>query len=159
VSFPLEWHRKFLPFNLASHGSPSMLATASASTGVDVAGGITSAYSYPAYMFSDGKLTPTRISPKERQIFPMASTEFERAWSLLCATGAFVPVVNVDYYVVGHIGAVSEGFEKLFVPRGFSRGDLDSIVKADGLFTSAMAIQTAPDLRTSSRHASSGSGC
>jgi hypothetical protein len=81
-------------------------------------------------MFSKDKLAPTRISPKEGQMCPIASTEFERAWSLLCATGKFVPVVNVEYCVVGHVGRVDEGFDHLFVLRGFGQGDLDPIVKA-----------------------------
>jgi hypothetical protein len=130
VAYALEFQRKFHPFNLASHNAPKELAVASASTGTDVAAGVTNYYSYPSYLFADGKLTPTRISAHPGQIFPMASTEFERAWSLLCAGGAFVPVVNPEYYVVGHLGAVREDSDQLFVPRGFARGELDPILKA-----------------------------
>jgi hypothetical protein len=130
MSDPIQWHRQFLPYKAPNFKAPLPLTRMHLP---DMNPWLAKVYeeehSYPAFIVMEDGIAPTRISPSGGQFFAIAATPFERTFSLLCGYGGFVPVVDKDYYVVGHVGEAPDGI-RVFVPRGRAMGVMSDILEA-----------------------------
>jgi hypothetical protein len=70
----------------------------------------------PAFMLNNGQLRPIHIVDKIDQQFAKVATPWEHEFSELTkdGSGRFSPLVNPDYLVVGHVGAI-KGDEMIIV--------------------------------------------
>jgi hypothetical protein len=130
MSGPLRWHRQFKRYSAPDFASQEVASRAYRVNIPRLAMQWQETHSYPAFLLSGDHIVPTRISSKGG-MFPIASTAFERVWSLLCGHGQWIPVVDADYYVVGHIGEAPDGFKNVFVPKGRAAGVMGEILEAD----------------------------
>ena len=86
--------------------------------------------SYTAWLISAAGLKPIRIAPHAGQVFQLAATPFELAWSTLCGVAKFDPVVDDSFSVVGHTGWVQDRMGLIFVQKGSEYKPLPEIVEA-----------------------------
>lgn len=69
-----------------------------------------------AYLFIDGKMTPTTIWEKPNQNFSAYATPFEKQFSkLVSLSHQLDPVVDSEFKVIGHVGMIDGG--SLLIPR------------------------------------------
>jgi hypothetical protein len=117
---PFQWHRQFTSYTPPNFKHPPAIVS------------IRTPGFHPAFTWSGDAFASTRISPKGGQYFPQGCTTFEADYSVLCENDpsfSFIPVVDADYWVIGHIGGVTDG-NGIFVPKGRALGAMNEILEA-----------------------------